>query len=170
MAQPFIGQLLLVGFNFRPVGYTYCDGALLAISQNDALFQLIGTTYGGDGQNTFGLPDLRGRTTIHAGTGPGLSSYVLGQMGGVESITLTSAQMPAHTHASACSSAAQASNDPSGAVPAVTADNRYGVQSPAVPMGAMISTMGGSQPHENRQPYLALNWLIALQGVFPSQN
>lgn len=170
MAQPFLGQLLLVGFNFRAQGYAYCDGSVVAISQNNALFALIGTTYGGDGQQTFNLPDLRGRTTIHAGTGLGLSSYVLGQMGGVETVTLTSNQMPNHTHASACSSAAQATNDPTGGVPAVAADNRYGVQSPAVAMGPMISTAGGSQPHENRQPYLALNWLIALEGVFPSRN
>src|SRR5437660_3108739 len=121
MAQPFLGQLLLAGFNFRPVGYAYCDGSVMSIAQDSALFALLGTTYGGDGQNTFNIPDLRGRTTIHAGTGAGLSTYIEGQTGGSETITLTSTQMPVHTHASACSSAAQATNDPKGGVPAVTA-------------------------------------------------
>lgn len=170
MAQPFIGQLLLVGFNFQPVGYAYCAGQLLAISQNDALFALIGTTYGGDGQQTFALPDLRGRLTIHQGTGLGLSPYVIGQLGGVEQVTLTTNQLPQHSHPAACSSVTQNSNDPSGKYLAAAGDSRYGASTAATMAAGMVSSAGGNQPHDNRQPYLALNWIIALQGIFPSRN
>jgi microcystin-dependent protein len=170
MAQPFIGQLLLVGFNFQPVGWAYCAGQLIAISQNNALFALIGTTYGGDGQQTFQLPDLRGRVTIHQGQGSGLSNYVIGQVAGVEQVTLNSNQMPQHSHLAGCSSSTQNSSDAAGNMLADAGDSRYGAAANAAMAPGMVSSAGGSQPHENMQPYLALNWLIALEGIFPSQN
>lgn len=171
MAQPFVGQLLVVGFNFAPQGYATCSGQLMAISQNTTLFQLIGTTYGGDGQQTFGLPDLRGRIGMHQGVGVLGSSYIIGQQAGVEQVTLNVNQMAGHTHSISCSSNTQDSNDPSGAVMAVAADNRYGAAPPSAAMAsAMMSSIGSNQPHENRQPFLVLNWVIALAGVFPTQN
>jgi len=169
MSQPFVGQLLLVPYNFNPQGYLFCQGQLLQISQYEALYNLIGTTYGGDGQSTFGLPDMRGRTGIGMGTGAGLSSYVIGERGGVEQVTLTTNQMPQHNHGFACSTSAQGSAVPNNAVPA-SGPNIYNAGSPSVDFaGATITMAGGNQPHANLQPFLVLNWCIASAGIFPSQ-
>ena len=170
----WIGEIALVAFNFAPQGWALCDGQLLPISQNTALFALLGTTFGGNGTTTFALPDLRGRAPIHMGQGPGLSSYVIGQTGGAEVVTLLSTQIPQHTHALAASTANGTSDTP-GAT-AVLAKNASGV--PAYGTGVPNTTMapaaigvaGGSQPHENHQPYLTMNYIIALNGIFPSRN
>ena len=178
MATPFLGMICLFGINFSPRGWYACNGQLLAISQNDALFALLGTTFGGDGQNTFAVPDLRGRVPIHQGQGPGLSNYVIGQMAGSETVTLNSSQLPAHNHT------AMANNtSATGAVPVagnsiaspkdVNNDNAY-MYSTAAPdttiIPSSVSIAGGNQPHENMQPFLALNYCIAAEGIFPSRN
>jgi len=172
MSNPYLGEIRLVGFNFGPRGWAICAGQLLPISQNDALFALIGTTYGGDGQNTFQLPDLRGRLPINQGQGPGLSNYVLGQRAGTESVTLISQQIPQHSHVVNAASTGTRSSNPSanllgsGEADIYTHDNANGVlMSPST-----IAPSGGSQPHENMQPYLCVNFIIALEGVFPSRN
>ena len=170
MSSPYVGEIRLVGFSFAPAGWAFCNGATLAISENDVLFALIGTTFGGDGQSTFNLPDLQGRTPVHQGQGPGISqSYVLGQLAGVESVTLTTNQIPVHSHALLGTSNAGISNSPAGAV----LGNGQQVYSAAAPSVQMDSTSlvpaGGSQPHENMQPFLVLNWIISLFGIFPSQ-
>lgn len=172
MAQPFVGQLMLVGFSFQAQGWAYCQGQTLAISQNETLFNLIGTTYGGDGMQTFNLPDLRGRVPVHAGFSPfDGQTYVIGQVGGVETVTLTAQQMPQHTHAVPCSANPAGSSDPTNGVFAAAADKRYSTLPPATPMAPnVVTAAGGSQPHSNLQPYLVLNWLISLFGIFPSQN
>ena len=167
MAEPFLGSILLFGGNFAPRGWAFCNGQLLPINQNTALFSLLGTTYGGNGQTTFALPDLRGRTPIHFGQGPGLSNYSEGEMGGAESVTLISTQMPAHQHTQPASNGDEGTNRPNGAVPA-----RGGVYTPASDGSALAPTTiaGGNQPHENSAPFLALNYIIALEGIFPSRN
>ena len=171
MASPFVGEIRLFAGNFAPAGWMVCDGRLLPIVENETLFQLIGTTYGGDGQETFALPDLRGRFPLHQGAGPGLSSYVIGEITGTESVTLTAAQMPAHTHQA---HAAVAGNDvlPAGHVWAADADGNtaaYSSTSDTLMAAGAISDAGGSQPHENVQPFLVINYIISLFGVFPSQ-
>ncbi|MCF3111455.1 tail fiber protein [Niabella sp. CC-SYL272] len=172
--DPFLSMIVLFGCNFAPRGWAFCQGQLLSIAQNTALFSLLGTTYGGNGQTTFALPDLRGRVPIGFGQGPGLSSYALGQQGGAETVTLLLSQMPAHTHAFMATAEAGDTSDPTGAFPANTGtlDKEY-KQSPVnkVAMNAAaVETKGGSQPHTNIQPYLALNYCIALEGIFPSRN
>lgn len=163
--------------NFAPVGWAFCDGQLLPINQNDALFQLIGTTYGGDGINTFALPDLRGRHAIHQGQGPGLSPYIIGQAGGQETVTLSTDQMAVHGH-TPNGAAASSSADPTGRYwgPA-TGDQPYG-ELPAGPTKtantclmapSALDSSGGGGAHENRMPYLAISFIIALNGIFPSQ-
>jgi microcystin-dependent protein len=166
VSQPFVGLLSLVGFNFAPVNWAPCDGRLVAISENDTLFNLIGTTFGGDGQSTFALPDLRGRVTIHQGSG-----YVMGQRGGVESVTLNTNQLPSHNHGLMANSQAANGNNPVNSLFAATGQNKlYTNQTPATGLnGGMISLVGGSQPHSNMQPFLACNWIIALYGIYPSQ-
>jgi microcystin-dependent protein len=164
--SPYVGEIRMFAGNFAPAGWAFCDGSLLSIADNDTLFQLIGTTYGGDGQTTFALPDLRGRAPVHTGT-----TWLLGQTGGVESVTLTTNQIPAHTHPAAASSAPGDASDPSGRVPARNAGGtpHYdGTIGTTLAAGALQST-GGSQPHTNMQPYLAINFIISLFGVFPSQ-
>lgn len=170
--DPFLGEIALVGFNFAPVGWAMCNGQLLPISQNVALFSLLGTFYGGDGVNTFALPDLRGRMAIHSGQGPGLSSYVQGQLGGTEVVTLTAAQMPQHTHQLTGSSSNGTSNSPVNAVPAVQANGVpvYSATPNANLSPNAIGLAGGNLPHSNLQPYLSLNYIIALQGIFPSRS
>jgi len=170
--EPYLGQILMVGFNFAPVGWAMCNGEILPISEYPALFQLIGTTFGGDGINTFALPDLRGRVPIHMGQGLGLSNYVIGQQGGEEEVTLTISQMPAHTHALAAQSALGSSANPTGGIWASQSRlDIYSSASPDTPMGlSTTSAAGGSQPHDNRSPYLVVNYIIALEGVFPTQN
>jgi len=168
MAEPFLGQLLCAGFNYAPKGWALCQGQLMSIAQNSALFSLLGTTYGGDGRVTFGLPDLRGRAPIGFGQGPGLSNYAQGEMAGVESVTLISQQMPAHNHAVACASGDPADTSPVNTVPA--GGGSYSTAGNAAMNNAMISLTGGNQPHENRQPYVTMNWVIALAGIFPSRS
>ncbi len=172
MSEPFIGEIRMFGGNFAPRGWALCDGQLLAISQNDALFSLLGTIYGGDGQNTFGLPDLRGRVVVHQGTGPGLTPRPIGQKSGVESVALTEAQMPSHSHApQGSAAAANAGAGPAGSVMATTAINVYGDGTPDQPMAAAgIATAGGSQPHTNMAPFTCVNHIIALVGIYPSRN
>lgn len=180
MSQPFVGQLAIFAGSFAPVGWAFCNGQALAIDQNPVLFQLIGTTYGGDGQTTFNLPDLQGRVPVHQGQGPGLSGFVQGQTGGAESVTLTTQQLPTHTHALGAAASANSST-PANTVLASEggADaSKVSIYAPfdatSANMTALLPTSlasaGGSQPHENRQPYLAINYIIALQGVFPTQN
>lgn len=168
--DPILGELRLFGFNFSPSGWAKCQGQLLAIASYSALFALLGTYYGGDGRTTFGLPDLRGRLPLGFGQGPGLSNYPQGQMGGQEQVTLEGGQLPAHNHTVAASSSATGKN-PSNAVPAVTAGGAsYGTSADMAMSPSMVGGGGSGQPHENRQPYLVLNWCIATQGVFPSRD
>jgi microcystin-dependent protein len=170
-AQPFIGEIFSSAFNFAPAGYLFCDGSLLPISQFTALFSLLGTTYGGDGRQTFGLPDLRGRVPMMFGQSPGTSPYNLGDRGGVEGVTLDIGQMPAHNHQLNASSANGNSTSPANRLPAKSsqADKIYGTASDGPMNGNAMSMAGGNQPHENRQPFLALNYYIAIQGIFPSR-
>lgn len=162
----FLGEIRLFAGNFAPMGWAFCDGSLLSISQNTALFSLIGTTYGGDGISTFGLPDLRSRVPIHAGPG-----YPLGQSGGVEAVTLTTAQLPAHTHLPRVSSAAGTQTSPAGNVWASGSGFPYAAPSvaPNVTLDpAAVQPSGGGQPHDNMVPFLAINFIIAMNGIFPS--
>ncbi len=171
MGQPYVGEIRIFAGNFAPAGWAFCHGQLLAISENTTLFQLIGTTYGGDGQSTFGLPNLQGRVPIHQGQGPGLSNRVIGQNGGTESVTLTAAQIPVHGHAQLVSAAPALSRSPQGNLPAIAQGDLYSTGTPDTAMAATaIAATGGSQPHENMQPYLGLNFIISLFGIFPTQN
>jgi microcystin-dependent protein len=170
MTEPFLGELRLLPYNFAPQGWATCDGQIMSIAQNTALFSLLGTTYGGNGQTTFALPDLRGRVPIHAGQGPGLTNYTLGEVAGTENVTLTPGQLPPHGHTVSASGSATTKN-PTNALPAVTgAGSSYGT-TPDVQMNpGMVAGGGSGQPHTNIQPYLVLQWCIALQGIFPSRN
>lgn len=168
MAQPYVGEIRLFAGNFNPNGWMFCEGQLLPISENETLFQLIGTTYGGDGQSTFALPDLRGRVPIHQGNG-----RVLAEAAGVEQVTLTTNQLPVHTHAALASSAPGNATNPTGAFPAIATSSQPGIvaygSSSVVPMQNLaINPSGGSQPHENMQPYLVMSYIISLFGIFPS--
>lgn len=171
-AEPFIGEICMYGFNFAPRGWATCDGQLISIAQNTALFSLLGTTFGGNGQTTFGLPDLRGRVAIHQGTGPGLSSKTMGEASGVENVTLISAQMPTHTHQLIADANPGSSDLPGSNLiarsPAGIPD--FGTGTGAVMSPSSIGTTGGNQPHPNMQPYLVVNFCIALEGIFPSRN
>jgi microcystin-dependent protein len=165
--EPFLGEIRLVPFNFAPRGWAICAGQLLPISQNQALFALLGTTYGGNGQTTFALPDLRGRVPIGAGQPSAGSSYPLGATGGEETVALTTRQLPQHAHPIHASSAAATTKNPTTAF--LAGGGAYGAQRNVRMNAAMIGRTGGGEGHENRQPYLALNYIIALQGIFPSQ-
>jgi microcystin-dependent protein len=168
-----VGEIRMFGGNFAPAGWALCDGSLLPISENEMLFQLIGTTYGGDGQSTFGLPDLRGRVPIHQGTGTGLSSRILGQMGGVENVTLTPSQIPSHNHPLvAAGAAAQATAEPTGSLPAIANTDLYSApKSGTLAMDpAAVGDSGSSEAHTNVAPFLCVNFIISLFGIFPSQN
>lgn len=172
MSTPFIGEVRLFGFTFAPKGWAQCNGQLLAIQQNQALFAILGTTYGGNGVTTFALPDLRGRAATHWGNPVGGGSVVLGQVWGEESHTLLTTEVPAHTHMPMGSGDAASIAGPVNNVLATSAQNPY-VATPtnAVTLqAATIAPAGGSQPHENRQPFLTVNACIALVGVFPSRN
>lgn len=170
MSEPFIGEIFIVPYNFPPRGYTFCAGQILSISQNTALFSLIGTTFGGNGQTTFALPDLRGRVPVGAGQGPGLTSVQLGEVGGQETVTLTQAQMPAHGHLAATTQAAATSTRPSGQVPAA-GQAVYAASSDGTAFNpAFVQNAGSSQPFEIQPPFLGLNYIIALEGIFPSRN
>jgi microcystin-dependent protein len=165
MAQPYVGELRLFAGNFAPAGWMFCDGQVLPISENETLFALIGTNYGGDGQETFALPDLRGRVPVHQGSG-----YVLAQSGGTETVTLTTGQVPAHSHALRASTATGTHSAPGNALLAATGTvNSYGSGNPdqAMAVGA-LAPAGGSQPHDNMAPFLAVSYIISLYGIFPS--
>lgn len=171
MTTPFIGSIKMFGGNFAPRDYAFCDGRLIAISQNDTLFALIGTTYGGDGINTFALPDLRGRAPIHQGTGPDGTQYAMGTTLGTETVTLTTNQLPAHSHGLGASTAPGTGAGPAGAVWAQSsATQNYGTTADAPMSPALVGLAGGNQPHQNMQPYLAINFIIALFGIFPNRN
>jgi microcystin-dependent protein len=171
-ATPFIGQVIPVPYNFAPNGWALCNGQLLPISQNMALFSLLGVNFGGDGKSTFGLPNLQGRTAIGAGQGTGLSNYSAGQAGGADSVALSLNQLAAHSHGALAFGRGGDTNSPSNADWARPAtDTPYGSSTPPGAMSAAAtSTAGGGQPHENRQPYLVLNYIIALQGLFPPRS
>ncbi len=168
MSSPYVGEIRIVGFNFAPLDWAFCDGALLQISQNDTLYNLIGTTYGGDGQTTFALPDLRSRIPIHQGTG-----FTLAQNGGAETVTLTVGQIPAHSHVPLANSGGGTSNNPAGNVWANWTGDQYSDQPPSSQNqmnAAAVGFTGGSQPHNNIPPYLAVNFIISLFGIYPSQS
>jgi microcystin-dependent protein len=171
MSEPFLGEIAIFGFNFAPRGWAMCNGQILPISQNTALFSLLGTTYGGNGQTTFALPDLRSRVPVHEGQGPGLSSYDLGQTGGSENVTLTTPQLPLHTHGfTVNASSAATSKSPAGNNPAAFGTVAYGSTADLQMGPDTTSPTGDSAPHNNVQPYLTLNFCIALEGIFPSRN
>ena len=165
--EPFLGEIRLVAFAFAPRGWALCAGQLLPISQNTALFSLLGTTYGGDGMTTFALPDLRGRVPVGAGQSATGSGYELGSTGGKETVTLATNELPRHSHAVQASSGGATTRNPSNSVPA--AGGAYAATRNAKMSAAMIGRNGGGQAHENRQPYVGLNYIIALQGIFPPQ-
>lgn len=169
MAQPYIGEIRIFAGNFAPAGWMFCDGQVLPISENETLFQLIGTTYGGDGQSTFALPNLQSRVPVHMGTNAGLT-YVLAEAAGVEQVTLSTQQIPAHSHPLTGDKGNGAQANPSNNVLATsTVVKPYAVESADTAMAASsIPPQGGSQPHENCQPFLCVNFIISLFGIFPS--
>jgi microcystin-dependent protein len=176
MDEAYLGEIRPISFTFAPRGWAFCNGQLLPINQNQALFALLGTQFGGDGRTTFGLPDLRSRLPIGTGQLQGGSNYVQGQMAGTEGVKLTSAQMPQHNHQVAATLNVSNSADeqkPNSQLPATGTLNQYSNGPANVAMGGSLggntTPVGGSQPHENRQPYLAINYVIALQGLFPSR-
>lgn len=166
MAQPYVGEIRMFAGNFAPAGWMFCEGQLLPISENETLFQLIGTTYGGDGQSTFSLPDMRGRLPIHAGNG-----FILAETGGVEEVTLTSNQIPVHSHPVLATGNLAIAASPAAAYLSSTNTGQkiYSSASPTVSMSPnLVGATGGSQPHTNFQPYLCINFIISLFGIFPS--
>lgn len=171
--DPYIGEIHMFAGSYAPVGWALCDGSILQISEYEVLFTLIGTTYGGDGQQTFALPDLRGRTPIHQGNAPGQQAVrYLGQRDGAEEVVLTPAQMPQHTHAAQGASASGTATDPAGAAwaSATTAGFHAGAPSSVVTLAPQaLQPAGGNQPHENRSPVVAVNFIIALEGIYPVQ-
>lgn len=170
MAQPYVGEIRMFAGNFPPAGWMFCEGQLLPISENETLFQLIGTTYGGDGQSTFGLPDLRGRLPIHQGNGPGLPNFILAETGGSEEVTLTTNQIPLHTHPLLGSTDVASTVNPGGNVigTPLTATPFFAAPPNVALAPQSISSVGGSQPHSNFQPYLCVDFIISLFGIFPS--
>lgn len=174
MSSPFVGEIRIFGFNFAPTGWALCDGQLLPISQNTALFSLLGTYYGGDGKSTFGLPDLQGRAPLGQGQGPGLSDYIIGEEGGSASVTLIQTEMPAHNHQTmAISGSDQTAPGPTvtwGSLAGRNPPPLYAAANPDVQMGPLaMGITGSSFPHNNYQPLLVLNFCIAMQGVFPAR-
>jgi microcystin-dependent protein len=170
MSEPYIGEIRIFAGNFAPVGWAFCDGQLMPIAENDALFNLIGTTYGGDGQETFALPDLQGRLPLHQGSG-----FIIGQRAGVETVTLNGNQIPAHSHPLLATNDPAASASPSGnllaSLPAAGTQSAYGSTTPPGTIHASsVDLTGGNQPHDNVQPYLCLSFILSLFGVFPSQS
>ena len=176
MSQPFLAEIRMFGGNFAPRNWAFCNGQILPISQNTALFSLLGTTYGGNGQTTFALPNLQATVPLCPGQGPGLSNYVLGEQTGVPTVTLLQTEMPAHSHPVNASTAAGTTTDPTGNLWASSVGGRtppplYSNVAPNTTMAANeIGVSGGSQPHENRQPFLAVTFIIALSGIFPARN
>jgi microcystin-dependent protein len=168
MGQPFIGEIRMFAGSFAPVGWEFCNGQMLPIAENEALFTLIGTIYGGDGQSTFALPNLQSRVPVHYGQGVGLSNYTIGEMAGVESVTLTSNQTPTHNHAFLASTAAGSDNNAGNNVIADGPALAFIEANPNVAMAPQaVGPAGGSQPHENRMPILVINYIISLFGIFP---
>ncbi|MBL8228829.1 MAG: phage tail protein [Bryobacterales bacterium] len=171
MSEPFIGEIRMFGGNFAPKGWAFCDGRLLAIATNSALFSILGTTYGGNGTTTFALPDLRGRVPMSFGNGPGLTPRVLGEMSGEENHTLISTEMPQHNHLVLCNNSGATGGRPGGTVPGVSGTSIYDAASDGSTMNpSMVQPSGGSQAHNNIQPYTVLNFIIALEGIYPSRN
>jgi microcystin-dependent protein len=169
MAQPYVGEIRMFAGNFAPAGWMFCDGQILPISENETLFNLIGTTYGGDGQSTFALPDLRSRLPLHFG-----ADYALAETGGAEEVTLTANQIPLHTHSLLATSDTATTSSPTGAVFAASTGattSPYGTDAPTTTLNPQsVGTVGGSQPHTNLQPFLCVNFIISLFGIFPSPN
>lgn len=171
MSEPFLAEVRIVGFNFAPRGWAFCDGQILPINQNQSLYSLLGTTYGGDGRTSFALPDLRGRTPIHAGRSNGGGDHTLGQKSGEETHTLAANEMPQHTHQSRASSSDGNVTGATNAVIARSVNQAYINAGTLQNMAnGQIANTGGGQAHQNMQPYLAVNFCIALQGLFPSRN
>jgi microcystin-dependent protein len=172
MSSPYIGEIRMFGGSFPPNGWVFCDGQLMPISENDALFTLIGTTYGGDGEETFGIPDLRGRVPLHAGTGPSGVTYQLGEMAGVESVTLSTQQIPIHNHAFLASTENGSAVPPTGGVlGSLASASVFKTGTPTVSANAnALTPAGGSQPHENMHPFLCVSFIMSLFGIFPTQN
>ena len=166
--DPFLGEIRLVPFTFAPRGWAFCAGQLLPINQNQALFALLGTNYGGNGRTTFALPDLRGRVPVGAGASASGSDYPLGSSGGHETVKLAVSQLPSHSHAVRANGGPATSRNPAATVPA--AGGAYAATQNATMKNVMLGKSGGGQAHENRQPFLSLNYIIALQGIFPAQN
>jgi microcystin-dependent protein len=166
VSTPFLGEIKLIAWNYAPVGWAFCNGQFLPINQNQALFSLLGTMYGGNGQTTFALPDFRGRAPFHVGSG-----FIQGQAGGETAHTVTISELPAHNHLVGCNSQAGDQVAPTGRIWAQTSQNPYGANTNLQAMDpSTIGNTGGSQPHNNLQPYLVINFIIALQGIFPSRN
>ena len=172
MSEPFVGEIRMFAGNLAPRNWALCDGQLLAISQNDALFSLLGTVYGGDGRTTFGLPDLRGRIPLHAGSGPGLSPRSLGSKAGSENVTLTSTHLPNHRHPWKATGNGAIAPSPAEALLAQTQPDIYidNIDDPAGLAPQAVSSVGGSGAHTNTMPFLCVNFIIALFGIFPSRN
>lgn len=166
MAQPYVGEIRMFAGNFAPVGWMFCEGQLLPISENETLFNLIGTTYGGDGQETFGLPDLRGRLPVHANT-----RWEIGETGGVDDVTLTTSQLPAHTHPLTASAVPGTDANPTNAMLAASPNvNLFREATPSAALSPLAAgPVGGSQPHTNLQPYLCVSFIISLFGIFPTE-
>ncbi len=171
MPDPFLGEIRMFAGNFAPRDWALCAGQLLPIAQNTALFSILGTTYGGDGRTTFGVPDLRGRVPVGEGQGPGLADVRLGERGGSEDVTLAANQMPSHTHPLKGSSAMGNAADATGGVSAVNSEQSYSTTAPDIQFNSLaVGAAGGTTPVDLHQPYLSINFIIALQGVFPPRN
>ncbi len=170
MSSPYIGEIRMFGGNFAPVNWAFCNGALMPISQNETLFNLIGTTYGGDGQSTFALPDLQSRVPLHMGAGGG-GTYVIGQNGGEESVTLAASQIPAHSHVPQANSGSGTQASPSDNVWAQSTNLPYSASAPSAGLDpSAVGSDGGSQPHDNMIPFLGINFIISLFGIYPTPN
>ncbi len=174
MSEPFVGEVRMFAGNFAPRGWAFCDGQLLAVSQNDALFSLLGTIYGGDGRTTFGLPDMRGRLALHAGHGPGLTDRRLGAKGGTETETLTVNQLPSHNHEVSAANSSGSSSNPTGSLARDMAGSNLYVQSLSANRTELssnaLNNIGGSRSHTNVMPYLCIHYIMALVGIYPSRN
>jgi microcystin-dependent protein len=172
MLEPFIGELKIVSFNFAPREWSFCDGQLISIAQNTALFSLLGTTFGGNGTTSFGLPNMQGKSPMQPGQGPGLSLRILGETGGIENVTLLQSQMPLHNHAMKASSGFGEFNTPSNNALGISTNGAiYTTNIPNTTMNAQsVSVVGNGQPHNNMMPYVALNFVIAMQGVYPPRS
>ncbi|MBB6557438.1 microcystin-dependent protein [Acidovorax soli] len=172
MSEAYLGEIRIFGGNFAPRDWMFCNGQILSIAQNTALFSLLGTTYGGNGTTTFALPDLRGRAPVHQGQGPGLSSYTMGEVSGSEDVTLTTQQMPQHSHGLMHGGIGTQASPQNGLLGTTSArDFRYTSAAATTNLAAdTLTTSGGSQPHENRSPYLAVGYIICVGGIFPSRN